>query len=79
MAEFSKQYCERNNMGFDGDFDIMEEFHRLKPDTYVPYICEGYGFIAIGRDDNDECVLAMPIEGASFGTVVWKKYDEVVL
>ena len=78
MAEFSKQYCEIYDVGFPHDFDIMEEFHKLKPDTYVPYICEGFGFIAIGRDENDECILAMPVDNAPFGTVVWRTYDEVV-
>jgi hypothetical protein len=78
MAEFSKQYCELHDMGFEGDFDIMEEFYKLKPDYYIPYICEGYGFIAIGKDENEECILAMPIEGASYGAVNWKKYSEIV-
>lgn len=60
------------------DFDIMEEFHKLKTDHYVPYICEGFGFIAIGKDEKDECILAMPIDGAPYGTVEWKKYSEVI-
>lgn len=78
MAEFSKQYCELHDMGFEGDFDIMEEFHKLKTDHYTPYICEGFGFIAIGKDENDECILAMPIDGAPYGTVTWKKYSEII-
>ena len=80
MAEFSKQYCELHDMGVDGDFDIMEEYSKLKPGTYVPYICEGFGFIAIGKtDDQDEaCILAMPIDGTPYGTVNWKQYDEVI-
>jgi hypothetical protein len=78
MAEFSKQYCELHDMGMDGDFDIMEEFHKLKPEMYIPYICEGFGFIAIGRDENDECILAMPVDDAPYGTVVWKSYSEII-
>ena len=78
MAEFSKQYCELYDNHMIHDFDIMDEFHKLKPDTYVPYICEGFGFIAIGRNENDECILAMPVDNAPFGTVVWKTYDEVI-
>ena len=35
MAEFSKQYCELNNMGFDGDFDIMEELEELEDGHYM--------------------------------------------
>ena len=80
MAEFSKQYCDLHDVGFPHDFDIMEEFHKLKPGSYVPYICEGFGFIAIGKwDDQDEtCMLAMPVDDAPYGTVVWKAYDQVI-
>lgn len=78
MAEFSKQYCELHDMGFPHDFDIMDEFHKLKPEMYVPYICEGFGFIAIGRDENDECILAMPVDNAPYGTVIWRTYEQVV-
>ena len=80
MADFSKQYCELHDMGFDGDFDVMEEYHKLTPGHYVPYICEGFGFIAIGKtDDQDEkCILAMPIEGAPYGTVKWVDCEQVI-
>jgi len=81
MSEFSKQYCEIHDMGgMKGDFDIMEEYHKLTPGNYVPYICEGYGFIAIGKnDDMDEnCILAMPVEDAPYGTVKWVDYSNVV-
>ena len=78
MAEFSKQYCETHDMGFEGDFDIMEEFHKLTPENYVPYICEGYGFIAIGKNEDEECILAMPVDNAPYGTVNWKKYSDIV-
>ena len=77
MAEFSKQYCETHDRGMDGDFDIWEEYNKLEPDTYVPYICEGYGFIAIGNMDGN-CMLAMPVDDASYGTVVWKLYEEII-
>lgn len=79
MAEFSKQYCETHDMGYDGDFDIMEEYYKLKPGNYVPYICEGYGFIAIGKMDDmdEECILAMS-SNTSSRSVVWKKYNEIV-
>jgi hypothetical protein len=57
----------------------MEEYHKLKPGNYVPYICEGYGFIAIGKTDDmdEECILAMP-SNTSSRSVVWKKYNEIV-
>ena len=78
MADFSKQWCYINDPEMPYDFDIMEEYHKLTPGNYVPYICEGFGFIAIGRNENDECILAMPVENAPFGTVIWKIYDEVI-
>ena len=53
MSEFSKQWCELNDPEMPSDFDIMDEFHKLKPDTYVPYICEGFGFSAIGKFADD--------------------------
>ena len=77
MAEFSKQYCDLYDVGFPHDFDIMEEYHKLKPGNYVPYICEGFDFIAIGNL-GDECMLAIPVEDAPYGTVVWKSYNEIV-
>lgn len=77
MADFSKQYCELYDAEFPYDFDIWEEFDKCEPDHYVPYICEGFGFIAIGNFDGN-CMLAMPVDNAPFGTVIWKAYEDVV-
>lgn len=77
MAEFSKQWCEINDPEMPSDFDIMEEYHKLKPGNYIPYICEGFGFTAIGKLD-DECMLAIPVDNAPYGTVIWKSYNEIV-
>ena len=54
MAEFSKQYCKNHNMGFDGDFDIFNEFSLLQNGYYVSIVCEGYGFIALRKDENGD-------------------------
>lgn len=78
MAEFSKQWCELYDNEMPSDFDILEEFSKLEYDSYIPIICEGFGFIAIGKDETGECVLAFPIEDAPYGTVVWKKYNEII-
>lgn len=80
MAEFSKQWCELYDPELPWDFDIMEEFHKLTPGNYVPYICEGFSFIAIGKteDSEEECILAMPVDDAPFGTVTWKKYKDII-
>ena len=53
MAEFSKQYCELHDMGSNGDFDVYEEFGKLEVGNYVPIICEGFGFVAIGKFEDD--------------------------
>ena len=49
MADFSKQYTEINNSEIPGDFDIIDEFNKLEDDHYISMICEGFGFIAIGK------------------------------
>lgn len=60
MADFSKQYCEINSMGFDGDFDIIEEWNKLEPDHAVPFVCEGFGFTWIAKLEKD---LSQPFLG----------------
>jgi hypothetical protein len=58
MAEFSKEYCIERNMGFQGDFSIEEEFNKLEKDNDIGIVCEGYGFIGIARNQEDQCLLA---------------------
>jgi len=77
MAEFSKQWCEINDPEMPHDFDIMVEYNLLEDEYYIPLICEGFGFTAIGKFDG-ECMLAIPVEDAPYGTVVWKSYNEIV-
>jgi hypothetical protein len=60
MADFSKQYCELHDMGFEGDFDIDEIASTLKPGFYYSSICEGFGFTAISRDLDDKIRLYFP-------------------
>jgi hypothetical protein len=78
MAEFSKQWCEINDPEMPHGFDIMVEYNLLENGHYIPLICEGFGFIAIGHDDDGSCILAMPTDGAPYGTVTWEKYDDVI-
>jgi hypothetical protein len=59
MAEFSKQYCQLHDMGFDGDFDVYEEWSKLEPNYGVPFICEGFGFTMIARKENDDKVWVL--------------------
>jgi hypothetical protein len=53
MAEFSKQWCELNDPDMPWDFDIIEVANDLKNNYYKPYICEGFGFSAIGKFAED--------------------------
>lgn len=76
MADFSKQWCEINDPEMPHDFDILEEAAKCKPNYSISYICEGFGFIAIGKDENDEIVLAMP--NYEDNTMTWKPYNEIV-
>jgi hypothetical protein len=85
MAEFSKQWAEINDPEFGWDFDIEEVSNQLDPNHYVPMICEGFGFIAIGRDENYNVLLAMPTgetetdeEGQISDTVTWHAYEDIV-
>jgi hypothetical protein len=80
MAEFSKQYCERHDFDFPHDFDINEIAEELNNGHYTSIICEGYGFIAIGKDDAGKIILAMPTgeyteEGSD---VEWKLLKDVI-
>ena len=80
MAEFSKQYCEHHDFDFPHDFDINEIAEGLERGHYTSIICEGYGFIAIGKDEGGKIILAMPTgENTDEGSgVEWKLLDEVV-
>ncbi len=85
MAEFSKQWAEINDPEFGWDFDIEEVSNQLDPNHYVPMICEGFGFVAIGRDENYNVLLAMPTgetetdeTGQISDKVIWQAYEDVI-
>lgn len=81
MAEYSKQYIDNHDSGgMNPDFDILEEAKLLLPDTYTSIICEGFGFIAIGKSADHKIMLAMP-QPHKVGeeeTFMWEDYDEVI-
>jgi len=77
MADFSKQWCEINDPEMPYDFDILEEFGKLPKNHYIPFICEGFGFLAIMRDNNDECLLAQLDESVEEG-VIWTPYEMLI-
>ena len=76
MADFSKQWCDENDPEMPHDFDIMEEFNKLQPGYSIAYICEGYGFIAIGNMDG-ECMLLMPSDDDE-NVGIWRHYTQIV-
>ena len=76
MADFSKQYCEQNDFGMPGDFDILEEAEKLQPEYAVSIICEGYGFNAIGKDPSGNIILAF--HNYQDGTTKWLPYNQIV-
>lgn len=79
MAEFSKQYCQLNDMGFDGDFDVYEEWAKLKPGYSVAYICEGFGFVAIGKKESGDDVIVYMNDWDNPENSKWVNFDEMVL
>ena len=84
MAEFSRQYCETFDSEFPWDFDILEEFAHLKPNSMINIICEGFGFIAIGRSNEGEMLLAEVVTDRPEGLaddeqlVQWRTLDEFI-
>lgn len=72
MADFSKQYCELSDMGYDGDFDIYEEWAKLQPGYGMNFICEGFGFYMIGKQETNDTVWVL--DGNE-----WVDFDEMFL
>jgi hypothetical protein len=84
MAEFSKQWTEKNDPELTWDFDIEEVASNLEPEYYTPIICEGLGFIAIGKDKEGEITLAFPTgktiigeDGQVYDEINWSLYKEL--
>jgi hypothetical protein len=75
MADFSKQWCEINNPSMISDFDILEQAELLKPNHYVSMICEGFGFIAIAKGENNEVLLGFVDDQDN---VKWEDYNNVI-
>jgi hypothetical protein len=84
MADFSRQYCEAFDSELPWDFDINEEFAHLEPDTMVNLICEGFGFVAIGKSAGGEMLLAEVVEDQpedidnDSQLIQWRTLDEFI-
>ena len=72
MADFSKQYCKIKDMGFDGDFDVYEEWSKLRPNHAINYICEGFGFNMIGREETGDRVMVYRNDS-------WHDFDDMII
>jgi hypothetical protein len=85
MADFSKQWCDKNDPQMPSNFDIEEIANTLEPNHYTPIICEGFGFIAIGKDTDSNIMLAMPTghfeedeNGQIYDDIVWEPYNNII-
>ena len=81
MAEFSKEWCEIHySEEITPDFSIQEEFSKLELGYSIPFICEGFGFLAIGKTENGACVLAVDAGKNEEGEemIRWASYEEIV-
>ena len=79
MAEFSKQYCQLHDMGFDGDFDVYEEWAKLTPGFAVAFICEGFGFNMIGKRESGDEVIVWVEDWDDEDKSGWRNFDEMCL
>lgn len=78
MADYSKQYCDKHNQGFPYDFDLDEEYAKLKNGEYMPLICEGFGFTHISKSDEGvrQVVYTNYLEdGDDYKTIDFDKID----
>jgi hypothetical protein len=76
MADFSKQYCETHDPELPWDFDIEEIAGNISNEYCIPMICEGYGFIAIGKNESGEIILGFREES---DRINWKLYSEIIV
>ena len=76
MADFSKQWCEINDPDMPHDFDIDIVASTIDPLWYKSYICEGFGFTAIGKDENQRTTLYFPNSDLKSGE--WKDYKTFI-
>ena len=71
---FCRRKCPQTwrSLGKDGKDDVVTNYWDLilKPNYSINHICEGFGFIAIGKTEDDERVLAIP--NYEDNTMTWK-------
>ena len=75
MSTISKQWAKSQN-GVMWDFDILEEANNLLPEYFIPLECDGYGFIAISKDEYGGIHLAFCDKETD--DIHWVDYNEIV-
>ena len=82
MAEFSKQWVELNDPEMGWDFDIEAIASGMPNSTMTDYyLCEGFGAVAIGKDESGEIQLAIATgnyNDEGHIEVEWKALEEVI-
>ena len=82
MAEFSKQWVEKNDPEMGWDFDIEAIASEMPNSTMTDYyLCEGFGVVAIGKDESGEIQLAIATgnyNDEGHIEVEWKALEEVI-
>jgi hypothetical protein len=82
MAEFSKQWVELNDPEMGWDFDIEAIASEMPNSTMTDYyLCEGFGAVAIGKDESGEIQLAIATgnyNDEGHIEVEWKALEEVI-
>ena len=73
MAEFSKEYCDVWDPEFPYDFSVEEIAKELEAGNYESIICEGFGFIAIAKDKNQQILVAFQDDEED--QIVWQEFD----
>lgn len=78
MADYSKQWCDQFDPGgMEPDFDIFEILETIDNGMGRACICEGYGFLAVGKDEEGNGLVFMPDE-KDFNFGIWVPLDEVI-
>lgn len=78
MADFSKQWCDLYDPEMPYDFDIEEIVDELDPGYMNNTICEGFGFIAIAKNNDNKILLGFPLENSKDREVSWIEYQNYI-
>jgi len=71
MADYSKEYIKKKDLGFKPDFSVWDIFNNLEEGHYKTAICEGYGFVAILKNKG-ECEVAFGHKNTE-----WVKFKDI--